>query len=326
MAEKTKKLTNTVSITGYLKENSLQKITNAKGMNIIKGNLIIATDKISSHKVQFYVSEQITSTGETSAEYEKLEQLLPANTISVASYLMDNKNADFDTAANAATKIWAVGRFDEYYTTTGEKENSYITIKGFRAGFATIDAEHPFRPHASFKVDGKIGKIDPEVVDNVETGRLLVELYVPKYNGIMDIMDFVGDDEYTQQYKVVDYIKKHYAVGDTICIDGDIVNLQESLVQEVSTNDDYFGKPREPQYQTKFIRERRITGGNSRFSPIKEGKPGGITKKEVEEGLIKRHEKGVENGNKSSRAQQRMDQNNSSANSDVSTFDEGFGF
>ena len=84
MAEKKTK-TNTVKIVGYLKENNLEQIVNARGDKVIRGSIIVATDNISSHKIQFYVAER-TSSGEESKDYASLLNLLPDNTITVASF------------------------------------------------------------------------------------------------------------------------------------------------------------------------------------------------------------------------------------------------
>ena len=178
MAEKKK--TNTVKLVGYLKENNLEQITNARGDKVIRGSLIIATDKISSHKVQFYVAET-TSNGEDSKDYASLLTLLPDNTITIASFLKENSSADFDTAANASSKVWVMARFEEYATRSGERTRSMVTLKGFRAGFSKADKA--FTPCAEFDVDVYINKIEPEVENEEKTGRLLIEGLIPKYNG-----------------------------------------------------------------------------------------------------------------------------------------------
>lgn len=286
MAEKKK--TNTVKLVGYLKENNLEQITNARGDKVIRGSLIIATDKISSHKVQFYVAET-TSNGEDSKDYASLLTLLPDNTITIASFLKENSSADFDTAANASSKVWVMARFEEYATRSGERTRSMVTLKGFRAGFSKADKA--FTPCAEFDVDVYVNKIEPEVENEEKTGRLLIEGLIPKYNGSVDVVDFVAVSE----DGVAKYIGEHYAVGDTANLKGDVVSLQDR--QLVETEDtEYFGRSSGPQYETKFIRERRVVGGSK--NPLHEGDEGAITKQFVKEGLAARELKMDENGAK----------------------------
>lgn len=287
MAEKKK--VNTVKLVGYLKENNLEQITNARGNKVIRGSIIIATDKISSYKVQFYVAET-TSKGEESKDYTNLLSLLPDNTITIASYLKENSSADFDTAANASSKIWVIARFDEYARRSGERVTSSVLLKGFRAGFSKADKT--FVPCAEFDIDVYLNKITPEVDNNdKETGRLLLEGLVPKYDNSVDIIDFVAVSE----DGVAGYINKHYAVGDTVNLKGDVVSLQDRQLVE-SEDSEFFGRTGAPQYETKFIRERRVVGGSK--TPLREGDEGAITKAFVKEGLAAREIKMDKNGAK----------------------------
>lgn len=292
MDEKKKAKVNSVRVVGYLKENNLEKITNSRGDDVIRGSLIISTDKISSHKVQFYVSSK-TASGADSKDYASLEELLPVNTITIASFLKDNPDADFDGAANAASKVWVMGRLDEYATRTGERTTSMVTIKGFRGGFSKIE-KAPFTPHAEFDIDIYIKEMTPEKDESgVETGRILIEGAVPKYNKtgpLVDVIDFVA----VKEDSVAKYVAANYAVGDTVNIKGDLISLYERRVVENSDDSEYFGRVMAPQYETTFIRERRIAGGSR--VPLHQGDEECITTEFVKEGLAERENKMVENG------------------------------
>lgn len=293
MAEKEKKKkgsgssakNNTVKVVGYLKENKLERIVNSRGAQVITGSLTIATDKLSSHRIQFYVSEFMKS-GEESEDYNNLLALLPENTITIASFLKENPEADFATAANAASKIWVIARFEEYASRTGERVRSMITLKGFKAGFAKADK--PFTPCAEFTVDVYINELTPEVVDEEETGRIILEGLIPKYDGSVDKIDFIAGTE----DGIADYIKKNYHQGDTVNLTGDVVNLQERhLVADAEDENAHFGRPASgPQYETKFIHERRICGGST--TALREGFAADV----IKEGLATREIKMTENG------------------------------
>lgn len=277
---------NTVNIRGFLKENTLEQVVNTNGDRVIRGALLIATDALNAHKVQFYIPETKFN-GEHSADFDRLLELLPSNTVSLASFLKDSNSIDFDTAANAATKVWAIGRFDEYATRSGERTTSMVTVKGMRAGLATAD-KGPFTPKAEFTTTIYINKMSPEQ-DEAEnnTGRICIEGIVPKFKGNVDMIDFVAVTE----NGVADVVKANWHEGDTVKVEGDLISL--AIRKKIEEDDgSTFGRTHAPQYETTFIRERRIVGGSK--NPIKGD--GEITKDMVREGLAIREEKMIENG------------------------------
>lgn len=282
---------NTVKLVGYLKENTLEQITNTRGDQVIRGSLIIATDKINSHKVQFYVAET-TSSGEESKDFVNLSALLPTNTITIASFLKENPEADFETAANASSKIWAMARLDEYASRSGERVRSIVSLRGFRAGFSKASSS-PFTTCAEFNVDVYINNIAPEFDGTEETGRVLIEGLIPKYNGSVDKVDFVA----VAEDGIADYIGRTYSVGDTVNLNGDVVNITERILVDSEGDDNHFGRAASgPQYETKFIHELRICGGSK--NPLKDGDEGAITAAEARDGLAAREVKMTENGAK----------------------------
>lgn len=287
--EKEKRRVNRVKIVGFLKENNLEKIRSVKDMNVIRGSLVIATDKISSYKVQFWTPEFLYN-GNESDDYKALEGLLPENTISVASYLKNNTEANFATASEVASKVWVMATLEEYASRKGERVSSITTLKGFKAGFSKTGGEKAFTPCAEFDIEVYVNKLEDEIDENeTSTGRVILEGLVPKYDGSVDSIEFVAVEE----DNVASYIKKNYHVGDTVTIKGDVVSIQERILKEQNT-EDFFGRSPDPQYETKFIRERRILGGSAK--PIKQGEEGCITAEAVREGLLKREEKMQKNG------------------------------
>lgn len=311
MAELKKTHSNTdVSITGFLKENNLEKITNARGDNVIRGSIIIAVDELNSHKVQFYVKE-ITNKGEPSKCYKDLLNLLPDNTITIASFLKENSSADFKTAANASSKIWATARFEEYATRVDKQERSVITLKGINGGFKTAGDKSPFYPKANFSVKIYINDLIEE--DN-NSGRIIVEGLMPLYDKSVQKINFIAPVE----DNIAAYIKNNYKAADTVTLKGDLVSIQERKRLNVDNSGEFFGRGNEPQYETKFIRERIIRGGSS--TPIHQGEEGSITTAEVKAGLASREIKMDSNGNKlSSRSAQPMPSATSNAQKKVTT-------
>ena len=93
---------------------------------------------------------------------------------------------------------------------------------------------------------------------------------------------------------IADYIGKNYRVGDTVTLKGDLISIQERI--EVAGNSGFFGRGNGPQYETKFIRERRIYGGSE--VPLHQGDEGAISTSTIKEGLAQREIKMDANGAK----------------------------
>lgn len=292
---------NSVRLVGYLKENNLEKITNVRGDEVIRGSMTVAIDDVSSHKVQFYVVSK-TKTGEDSKDFANLSKLLPENTVTIASFLQDNPDADFKTAANAASKVWVVARLDEYATKINDQKiRSLVTLKGFRAGLKSANDKVPFAPTAEFTTDIYINNIIPEVnaESRQETGRLIVEGLIPVYDGSVHKIDFVAPVE----DNIATYIKNNYKITDTVNITGDLINIQKRIASTQDENS-FFGRGSGPQYETKFIRERIIRGGATH--PIHQGEDGCFLSDKIKEGLAARELKMVENGKRANGASGHM--------------------
>ena len=294
MAERTKtiKERNLVTITGYLKENTLEQFITKDGKNAIRGALVISTGRVESHKVQFYLSET-NSKGEVSKEYEALLGMLPEKTTTIASYLNANPQADYDTACSYASKVWAAGYFDEYARNTEDRgEVSSVQIRGRRAGFKKASGDQPFSAHSRFEVEIYINELTPELDEMGEkTGRASLVGLIPVYDQSMLQIKFVAPAE----DGVADYIMKNYAVSDTVHVNGVLVNVMNKVLIK-SASETHFGQGGRDQYQTTFVNERRILGGD--IKPIHEGEDGSITKNAVKIGLAKRASKIAANSQK----------------------------
>ena len=280
MAEK-----NLITVTGYLKENTLEQIVSKAGKNAIRGNLIIATSALESHKIQFYVSETSAS-GTVNKEYENLLKMLPDKTTTLASYLEANPDADYNTACANASKVWAAGSFDEYTRRSEKGELSIIQLRGRRAGFkSTASLDKPFEPKTRFEVEMYIKEMSPELdIKGEQTGRLKITGLLANYDQSMTQVEFIAPTE----DGVADYISKNYAVSDTVHVNGVLVNVMHKVLVE-SGSENHFGAGGHDQYNTTFVNERRIIGGDK--NPIHEGEKDSITKGAVKIGLAKRESK-----------------------------------
>ena len=298
MAEKEKKITrqNSVHIVGYLKENNLEVVKTEKG-NAIRGSLLIATNDANSHKVQFYTYAK-TKNGDDSQDYAALEALLPSQTTSIASFLKDNPGSTFEIAANASTKIWVMARFEEYASKVGERTKTMVTLKGFKAGVKNATDASPFVPKAEFVVDIFIKDIKPEIINETEeegsgeeTGRYIVGALLPMYDESVQYVDFIAPVE----GGVAQYLSANFTKNDTLAIKGEIISMVTKVLKGgVENESDFFGEAPEPQYETTFTRERLIKGLSRK--PIKQGEEGCISLEFVQNGMVKRETKMIENG------------------------------
>lgn len=296
MAEQKKAKQNSVHIVGYLQENTLEKVNIQDKGEVIRGNLIIATDETSRYKVSFYVSQYLKN-GEESQDFVSLSELLPENTMSIAKYLKNNPGASYANAAENAAKLWVLARFEEFVSASGERSRSMITLKGFKAGIKQDTEDSPFDPHAQFTVDIFVKEIKKEVEyadendeEGTETGRVIIQGLLPVYDDSVYMIDFIAPAE----GGIAQFVNDNYSVGVTAKLKGDLVNIDKKVLKEDEEEEEFFGVPAGPQYKTVFIRERIIRGLSKK--PILPGEADSITKNFVKEGLAKREIKARENG------------------------------
>lgn len=284
--------TNEVTISGYLKENNLVVQYSPKGGSAIKGKIIIAVDELNSILVNFYISDKQWS-GEPSKDYEKILNLLPEHTRSIAGYLSENSGATFAEAIKAADKVWVRGSFDEFTRLDEDgKEAVSISVKAFSARIVKESTE-TFKPYTDFKVRTYIDEMTDELdASNKPTGRILITGLIPKKSGVMVKIPFVAP----ATDGIAELIKAKYAVGNTVDIEGNLVNVKETIEEEATVDTGYFGSYSKKQHFTKIINERVITGG---CAPLTEGMEGAISKTEVKIGLAKRKEKIEDNTSRS---------------------------
>lgn len=319
MAEKDKKLQNSIHMTGYLSENNLEQVEQTKNeavSKVIRGSIVIATEEASNYKVTFYVTEY-TKNGDASEDFKTLLGLLPENTTSIASYLKSNPGASYEEAKKNATKVWALGKLEEFASAVGENVRSMVLFKGFRAGIKQETEESPFRPHAEFTVDMYVNKIkeereyaDEDDEEGTPTGRYIIQGLIPAYGGIVYAIDFIAPVE----NGIADFFASTYKEGDTGTFKGNLVNISKKELKEDSEDEEeFFGEPRGPQYRTIFVRERVITGLSKK--PLHQGDKGCITTSDIKKALTEREKKMAENGKRDAEKAKREEQAKAPASS-----------
>lgn len=246
---------NDVTIVGVLQEINLEEKSNANG-NFISGTVSIKTGENSVHKVSTFANELIKSgekKGEVSNSYKALKTVMEEY-VSVASLMKKGMSAE--EAELEATKVKVEGtekfsngslRRNEYYN--NGQFHSNVQINANR--FSRVKSDEPYEPRATFEIEGYFSKIRREVKNDEETGRLLVSLYVPLYNGVVIPLDFVADGE------VADYLEDNYETKRTGFISGEIINTAVTVEKKRAS----FGKS-VAHSTTTYVNELLITGGD----------------------------------------------------------------
>ena len=270
MAEEKKSSRNFVLLVGSLKETTLELKTDNEGKRFVSGNVTVAVDEFNTHRVRFLVFEN-----QLKDKFDSVCGFLPSNVVSIASYLKANPTANFEVASKMAAKVWVTGSLEEYVKVSGENEKSSVTINGMKIGHSEADK---FEPKATFELEGNIASLEDEVVDEEETGRVKVELYVPAYKDLIYKMNFVVGTE----NNAAKFVREKFKAGDGLFIKGNLLamRIQEMNDDEDVEVEDAFGEPTVPQYTTRFVREMVIVGGHKVDSLF--------TNKQLKDGLAAR--------------------------------------
>lgn len=241
---------NIVTLVGIVQEINLEKKTGENG-NYITGTVSIKTGQNSIHRVSAFSNELVRSgenKGKVSSIYKGLETVMNEYT-SIASLMKQGMSAE--EAEQQATKVNIKNgnlRRNEYYTPNGELVSRFQISTNF---FTRLNSDEKYIPTAEFAIEGYFSKMKEEVKNGEETGRLLVSMYVPQYDGSIIPMDFVAEGE------TADYLRDEYEVKKSGYIWGEIINTANVKTKEHKG----FGKARVTT-ETTYRNELLITGGD----------------------------------------------------------------
>ena len=241
---------NYVEIEGILEEKNLEKKVLNQGTKdektVIAGNLVIGVDDERKYKVDFFASEK-TTTGADSKLYKGLETLI-TEYVSKAQALNDNLGEE------AITKVSIKGAkltINDYWDE--EKNTMYTTVR-LRSNFVSrVTGE--FKPKANFDVEAYFEKIEKEIVDDVETGRVKVDCIIPIYNGAVIPVTFYTTEDKTYG-DIGAYLLEHYSTGKSAPIGGSIRCIAKTNTTTVAG----FGAPVERTF-TNYVYEYIIERG-----------------------------------------------------------------
>lgn len=235
---------NEVFIEGTLKEKNLELATidteNGK-TEVIRGELIITTDENSEHRVRIYANK-LTKERKENSVYKGLVTVMNEY-VSIAEAL---KNGQTEESAVKVRVAKGKLGLNEFYTPNGELRSFPSISTNF---INRVDKN--FSPKAEFSIEAYFDSFKPEMKNDEETGRLIVNTIVPLYGGKVIPLTFIASDE-----DVVDYLQTNYEAKRTSKIWGELINT----VEITKTEEKGFGKSKE-KVITKTIHELIITGG-----------------------------------------------------------------
>lgn len=205
-------------VEGMVSEKDLKEVTE-DGETKIVGYVTIKTSDVNF--VKFNVNaKQKTNAGTENKAYKGLVTV------------MENYKSIAEVGADEADIVRVSGDISPF---TGENGENMVF---FRSNFFTRVKEQDledFETKSEFDVELFISAIAPELdTDGIETGRLIVEGWMPTYNGIEPLKLVAGKD-------LADDIESGYEVGQTVNFFGEIINNRIETVTEIPVK---IGKPK----------------------------------------------------------------------------------
>lgn len=240
--------TNTVTITGVLKELDIEEKTTSDGRNYVQGKATIRVDQeISGKMVENDIpikmfSMRLKKDGTQNSVYDGIVRMANDFTSMAAS----------ENPALASKVLITSGRIEENNwldKQTGAPRSGFQISSNFMKK-ANLDDEQT----ATFELSGVIGNISDEIdKDGEETGRLLIKFIVIGYQGKADVVTLIAENPVA-----VNHIRSNWEKGDTVSLTG-IINMTYKVVHW--EEEQGFGEPIK-RSRTESRRELIITGGS----------------------------------------------------------------
>lgn len=271
---------NRIVVEGYLKDNTLDVATGKQG-DYIGGNITVATTDGMEYTLRYY-SAKLKKDGTENKMYSSLLEAQKSKTTTCAHLLETGAARSMEEAKRSATLVRCTGEMREDFWKGKDGEiHTAVRLRGISIRLlAGVDS---FKPKAEFKVDAYLAGVRPEIKNEEETGRAVVEAILPTYGGGASKINFIAP----QENGIADYILGNFVVGGTYSIWGDLVKLRKETVQETPAVAS-FGRKEEPRVTVEFIDERIIVGGAT--MPYEEDDKRYMSQKEMTERLVKREE------------------------------------
>ncbi len=291
---------NNIAITGVVKENKLNEGKTEDKNKYINGSLILKCGEFTEIELKVFVAEK-SKEGKTKKAYTTLKQIFDKELLTLAD------GASEEDAVKL--RIWGNDGFtpqfrEEMYVTENNKDETTTRIS-IDLGFGNVTVANETKPEdykATFDVELYIAKIEEEVKNQEETGRVIVKGYVPIYGGEvipLEVIAGIVEDE-DGEFNFGEQIRNEITGGSTINLWGDIDF--KSIITKTAKGGS-LGRAKVEEKRT-YIHDLVATGGDVVDEPDDEfdeeliRKAIGERKIKMDEVLQKGKEEGKGKGNK----------------------------
>lgn len=224
-----------IAAEGIVSEKDLKVVTE-EGKTRIEGSVTIKTDDTNFVRFNVRVNEK-TNAGAENRTYTGIETV------------MNEYKSIAEVGEEEADRVRVSGDLNIF---TGQNGTSV----GYRGNFFNrLKNPDEFEPKAEFSVETFISSITPELnTEGEETGRVVVNGWVPTYNGIEPIK-MVADGD------VAAAVDSTFEPGQTVEFYGEVINSRVEKITEIPVA---IGKPRR-KVETSFKNELIITGASEAY-------------------------------------------------------------
>ena len=249
---------NQVEIEGILSEINLDyksyKDSTGKDVEAIGGDVKVRVRQVINKGEEpttleipvFMFSQKFKKDGSPNASYASIQDIKE-----------NFKSINMAGGEAGADGIRFVGKYcslemNEFYNQKGQLV-SYPRVK---ASFASKVERSKVKDKANFTTELMVSDMMNEIINDEETGRLIIVGSVPQYGGKVDVIKFIASNE-----GVVSGIQQMWAEADTVKASGKLnfTSRTETYIPEVALGE------AEEQTRTITVSELIITGGTEAY-------------------------------------------------------------
>ena len=219
-----------------------------------------------------YISGRVNFLVEHTVSGQSELEIIPVRVFAFEKTNAGNPNPAYENAYEIMTKgtsVAATGdatKADTYEVTSARlQENSFISREDTIVSYPEINGSffRKMRPgdkpeSATFEAEIVIANMTDEIIDEMPTGRLVIDGLVIQYNGKPDKIRFIVENK-----NAIDYISQNWQIEDTVRISGKIRFHAETVeVQSAATSG--FGEA-PVRERTRTVREFVIDEGSPAY-------------------------------------------------------------
>lgn len=240
-----KQSVNNVTIEGIVSEINIRDIDKGD-KKYVAGEVVVKVpmkDGTFSMVPVSFISADKKKDGNPNQNYARLQNLKNFNSIAATG----------DEATATKVQIRGANLQENLFLPQGAQD-VISTVRINSNFFTKITNDANYNPEASFTVTVYIAKMEDEIKNEEETGRLIVTGVLVGYADKAEIVRFIAEEKAN-----IDFIRSHWNEGDTVRIGGDIRYTEEIVEREEEVG---FGEAETRRF-TRRTREFIIKRGSA---------------------------------------------------------------